>query len=245
MIDQHTKASFDTVLATALRVSQALDKLPTDRVGEIASQLVTQNVVTGLSISLLIHPVQRAGIPGLPATFTVADLPSLCILARGVVETYLTLFYLAVQPITAAEREFRLLWWDWHEVNERISSLDWIGSKAKKLETFRKRRNELRPKIAKHPCFPRLPDKLRTEFEKKRPPSDAVLMSKAQIAVASGVHPNQFRVVYKGLSQYAHAQPVASSGRFENRVYQDADGEHKYSVFLPAGFRADRPPARR
>ncbi|HEY1718816.1 MAG TPA: hypothetical protein VGH42_11075 [Verrucomicrobiae bacterium] len=211
MIDQDTRANFDTVLVTAIHVSQALEKLPTDRVGEIASHLVTQNVVTGLSISLLIHPLQRTGIPGLPATFTVTDLPSLCILTRGVVETYLTLFYLAIQPISIAEREFRLLWWDWHEVNERIWSLSRIGSKAKGLETFRKKRSELRPSITKHPNYSCLPDRLMQEFEQKRPPSDAVLMKKAEIAEAAGIHPDQFRVLYKSLSQYAHAQPVAVS----------------------------------
>ena len=209
--DQEAIADFESVLITAIRVSQGAANAPTNRVGEMASQLLTQNVITGLTIASLIQPAPRAGIPGVIENFTVTDLPSLSILTRGVVETYLVLFYLAVQSVRADEKEFRLLWWDWHEVNERISSLDWIGSKARKLETFRKSRSELRPKIAKHPCFPRLPDKLRTEFEKKRPPSDAVLMSKAKIAEASGVHLNQFRVVYKGLSQYAHAQPVAVS----------------------------------
>ncbi|NOX55519.1 MAG: hypothetical protein GXP27_14000, partial [Planctomycetes bacterium] len=34
-----------------------------------------------------------------------------------------------------------------------------------------------------------------------------------------------------------HAQPTpASSGRFIDRVFRDADGEHKYVVFVPAGY---------
>lgn len=147
----------------------------------------------------------------MPHSFTVADLPSLSILTRGVVETHLALFYIAVQPIAAAEREFRLLWWRWHEVNERIWSLNRIGSKAAKLETYGKRRNELRTSIAEHPNYSSLPSKLKKQFEQQQSPTDAVLLSKVQIAEAAGIHPDQFRVIYKSLSHYAHAQPVAVS----------------------------------
>jgi len=36
-------------------------------------------------------------------------------------------------------------------------------------------------------------------------------MKKVDIAKAAGIHPDQFRMLYKSLSQYAHAQPVAVS----------------------------------
>jgi Family of unknown function (DUF5677) len=206
-----TKADFDAVLATAIGVSQGTAELPTNRIGEIASQLLTQNVITSLTIDSLIHPTPRSGIPGLPHSFTVIDLPSLSILTRGVFETYLALFYVAVQPIAAAEREFRLLWWDWHEVNERIWSLNRIGSKTAKLETYEERRNELRARIAEHPNYSSLPAKLKKQFEQRQSPTEAVLLSKVQIAEAAGIHPDQFKVIYKSLSQYAHAQPVAVS----------------------------------
>lgn len=182
---------------------------PTNRIGVIASQLLAQNVITSLTIDWLIHPTPRSGFDGLPQTFTVTDLPSLCILTRGVIETYLALFYLAVQPTTPAEREFRLMWWDWHEVNERIWSLNRIGSKAAKLKTYGERRNELRSRIAKHPNYSSLPPKLKKQFERQQPPTDAVVLSKVEIAELAGLHSDQFRVVYKSLSQYSHAQPVA------------------------------------
>jgi predicted esterase len=35
-------------------------------------------------------------------------------------------------------------------------------------------------------------------------------------------------------------EPVAGHGRFVDRVYRDADGEHKYVVFEPAGYTPDR-----
>lgn len=38
----------------------------------------------------------------------------------------------------------------------------------------------------------------------------------------------------------AQAQPASSTGRFEDHVYRDGEGEHRYTVFLPAGYRADK-----
>lgn len=103
------------------------------------------------------------------------------------------------------------MWWDWHEVNEKIWSLNRIGSKAAKLETYGERRNELRASIAEHPNYSSLPPKLKKQFEHQQPPTDAVLLSKVQIAKAAGIHPDQFKVIYKSLSQYAHVQPVVVS----------------------------------
>lgn len=209
LLDVETRRTFDEVLATAIRVSQGSAGVPTNRVVELASQLLTQNVITSLTIASLVHPAPCSVIAGLPNDCRITDLPSLCILARGVVETYLTMFYVAVQPVAALEREFRLLWWDWHEVNERIWSLDQIGSKAKKLESYRKKQSELRSKIASHACYSLLPKTLRPDFERLKSPKDALLLSKTQIAEAAGIEPTQFRVLYKSLSEYAHAQPLA------------------------------------
>ena len=211
LLDDEITADFDSVLTTAIRISQGTAGIPTSRVTEMASQLLMQNVITSLTIDALVHPPPRLGISELPQSFTVTDLPSLCILTRGIVETYLTLFYIAVESVPAAEREFRLLWWDWHEVNERICALNWIGSKTKNLEPYGKKRNALRSRIAKHTNYSSLPKKLKNQFEQQKLPTDAVLLSKAQIAEIAGVHPVQFRVVYKSLSQYAHAQPIAIS----------------------------------
>ena len=210
-LDFETPSDFDAVLTTAIRVSQRAAGVPTNRVVELASQLLTQNVITSLTIASLVHPAPCSVIAGLPDGCRITDLPSLCILTRGVVETYLTMFYLAVQPVAAPEREFRLLWWDWHEVNERVWSLDQIGSKAKKLESYRKKRSELRSKIANHACYSHQSKTLRTDFERLKSPRDALLMSKTQIAEAAGIHTAQFRVLYKVLSEYAHAQPLAVS----------------------------------
>lgn len=211
LTDEETTSDFETVWLTAAKVSNGMINLPTDRKGMLASQLLSQSTVTATTISSLIRPIRRTGIPSFPPSFTIVDLPSLAILTRAIVETYLVHFYLAVESVSSQESEFRLLWWDWHEINERLWSLERIGSQHPKVNSFKKKRDELRKAVSGHTSFASLPNKLRDEFGRNWSPSDALLKSKAKIAEAAGIHTDQFRLVYKSLSQYAHAQPVAVS----------------------------------
>ncbi len=210
-LDDKTRTDFEIALKAAIRVSDGATGTRTNRATVIASQLLAQNAITGLTIASLIDPARMTNVPGLSPNCKVFDLPSLCILTRGLIEAYLTLFYIAVQPVTDDEREFRLLWWNWHEINERILPLQCIGSTNPKLEMYRKSKSELCSKLSNHPAYSSLPSKLRKEFESNKAPRDALLVQQSKIAEAAGIHPDQYRVVYKHCSEYAHAQPLAIS----------------------------------
>ena len=210
-LDNETRTDFGIALLAAIRVSDGAMGIRTSRAAVIASQLLAQNVITGLTIASLIDSTRRTNIPWLSTNCKVFDLSSLCILTRGLIEAYLTLFYIAVQPVNDEEREFRLLWWNWHEINERIWSLDCIGSTNPKLAIYKKRKSELNAKLSSHPAYSSLPSRLKKEFEQKESPRDALLMPKVKIAEAAGIHTGQYRYIYKHCSEYAHAQPLAVS----------------------------------
>lgn len=211
LLDDETRSDFEKVLSAAIHVSDGIMGIPTTRHIAVGSQLLVQNILTGISIASFVDPVTRANIPALPANSKVYDLSSLYILTRGLIEAYLALFYIAVEPIADSEREFRLLWWDWHEINERIWSLELIGSTNPKLNPYKKRKSELFLKVSNHAMYSILPTDLKNEFERGRRPRDASFLTKAKIAQAAGIHEDQFHVVYKWCSQYAHAQPLAVS----------------------------------
>lgn len=148
-LDDETRCDFEIALLAAVRVSDGAMGIQTSRSIAIASQLLAQNVITGFTIASLIDPVRRTNIPGLSTPCKMFDLSSLCILTRGLIEAYLTLFYIAVQPVANDVREFRLLWWNWHEINERILGLEYIGSANQKLGVYRKRKSELHAKLSR------------------------------------------------------------------------------------------------
>lgn len=204
-----TTSEFELVLATAAEVSFETSEKVASRTAVIASQLLSQAVITGTTINSLLRPARRMNVPGFNGEVEIIDLPSTAILARAIVELYLVHFYLAVDKVSSKEAEFRLLWWDWHEINERLWSLTKIGSRHPTISSMTQSRDRLRYIIHGHPCFRKLPKKLKDEFLQDRSPTDAVLMSKANIAEKAGIHPDQFRLTYKNLSQHAHAQPVA------------------------------------
>lgn len=206
-----TTAEFELVLTTAAQVSINTAGKAVPRVVSLASQLLSQAVVSGTTMSLLVRPGKRTNVPGFNEEVEIVDLPSTAVVARAIVELYLVHFYLAVDQISSEESDFRLLWWDWHEINERIWSLEKIGSLHPNLSQMKQSRARLRTIVSGHRLFPKLPAKLKREFEGGHSPTDAVLVSKAKIAQRSGIHPDQFRLTYKSLSQHAHAQPVAVS----------------------------------
>lgn len=211
LLDNETRNDFEKALSAAIRLSNGVMDTPATRSTAIASQLLAQNAITGLSIASFIDPVRKTNIPGLPSNSKVYDLSSLFILTRGLIEAYLTLFYIAVEPIADSKRDFRLLWWDWHEINERLWALERMGSTNAKLDIYRKSKGELISKISTHPEYSLLPPGLKKEFEKNKRPKEASFMTKAEIAETAGIHPNQFQVIYKLCSQYTHAQPLAVS----------------------------------
>lgn len=216
LADAESDRDFHIALHNIVAVSNSMNDKDTDRVGMLSSQLLLQCAITGVTIGSLIRPVSHQGFGDLPKQFTVVDIPSLAILTRGVLETFLVHHHVCVQQVSAEEREYRLLWWDWHEVSELINSLEGIGSKVPKLSLLKKRRDKLKISLKNHPWHGRQSStkhgkSLLDDFTKNKPPKDAFLATKSEMAKASGIHPTQHGIIYKSLSQYAHAQPVAVS----------------------------------
>ncbi len=217
---------FNIALANGLRVAQKCVRIQTDKVGKIADQLHSRNVITALTVKFIINPPARVGYPGMPPSFSVWDLPSLCVLSRCLLETYLTMFYLCVESVSAEERDFRLLWWGWHETAERVRLAETYGSFNPGLPNERKDRDALHGRITAHAFFlQQTPQKRRLiEAKLKTYGKGALLASKSQIAVAAGIHVDQYRHAYDYLSQFAHALPLA------NRA---VDGFTPDRLFLP------------
>ena len=203
---------FNIALANGLRVAKRCTNLETDRVGKIADQFHSKNIITSLTVKFIINPPARVGYPGMPPSFTAWDLPSLCVLSRCLLETYLTMFYLCVDSVSAEERDFRLLWWDWHETAERVRLAETYGSLDPRLPGEREARGRLCGRITGHAFFLQQTPQRRRQIEAKLKTDrkEALLTSKSQIAVAAGIHIDQYRHAYDYLSQFAHALPLAN-----------------------------------
>ena len=199
---ENAKGNFVRILSIAIRAKNKADGSSVDRQGIIADTLLLRNILTGLTIHQVLHPSAIGELPKL----LVPDFASVAVLARTILESYLAMHCMAVRSFLPNEREIRLLWWDWHEVNERIRTRDNIKSKLAKL--LDKTKTELAGKIRSHAAYEMIPKKLREGFEKGRPPTKSLFESNALIAKHAGIRMEHFDVQYQFLSSVAHSQPV-------------------------------------
>jgi hypothetical protein len=206
-----SKRDFNVVLEAGLRVSVASKGVEVDEAGLIADKLLARNVTTAFTIQMIINPPVRTGGSGMPEKFQIWDMSSLCVLARGIIETYLALAYMIRETESPDGRGFRLLWWNWHENNERLWLLQVHGSKNPEVNNIRSRRDEAARKILNCKQYGSLSTQLKKKFGKGDGLAPALLESNLEIAKAAGIHPSQFKIAYKYLSQFAHSQPMAIS----------------------------------
>lgn len=204
---EEMKSDFLHVLRVALEAKNVADGTKTDRRGEIADTLLLRNILTGMTISQALQPLSINGFPKLIAP----DFASIAVLARTILETSLAMFSLSIQQYANEEINLRLMWWDWHEVNERLRALEIIRSKRPELKALKERKADLAKKISSHICFKNIPEELRKPFAKGKPPRDALWESNREIAESSGILREHFEGQYQFLSAAAHSQPVIVS----------------------------------
>lgn len=199
---ESAKCDFVRILSIAIRAKNEADGTSINRQGIIADTLLLRNILTGLTIHQVLHPSAIGELPKL----SVPDFASVAVLARTILESYLAMHCMAVRSFSSDEREIRWLWWDWHEVNERIRTRDNIKSTRAKL--LDKTKQELANKIRLHVAYGKIPKKLRKEFEDGEPPKKSLFESNALIAKHAGIRMEHFDVQYQFLSSVAHSQPV-------------------------------------
>ena len=204
---ENLKSDFLHVLRIAIDAKNIAAETKTDRRGEIADTLLLRNVLTGLTISQALQTSSENGLPKLISP----DFASVAVLSRTILETFLAMFNIAIREFRSDEAGLRLLWWDWHEVNEKIRALQTIRSRHSILTVLKNRRSVLSKTIAGHPYFGLIPKQLCKGFCKDEAPRQAMWESNRAIAVEAGILPEHFDVQYQFLSAVAHSQPMIVS----------------------------------
>lgn len=198
------KAEFRHVIQVAIAAKNAAANTQTDRPGDIADVLALRNILAAISINQLLEPTAVAGIPALSSP----DPLSISVLVRSIAETHLTLYGVACLAVPTEESELRLLWWDWHELNERIRTRDMVKSQKPGVEKWDNEKTVLAQRISSHPAFAKLPDDLKSWFNKGERPRRATFETTRKLAEVAGIHPERFESLYQVTSAAAHAEPT-------------------------------------
>lgn len=196
--------AFEHVLTIAVMAKDAGQGVDCDRRGAIADTLLLRGILTGFSIRQLLNPESVIGNPKLAHP----DFASISVLARSVMEAFLTLQNLALTARPQEEVDLRLLWWDWHRVNEQVRARDNIGSTNPFLVSRNQEKSELRAKISAYAMRHKIPAELERQFSAGKRPTRPLFEKWREIASEAGIDGCHFDAQYQMLSAVAHSDPL-------------------------------------
>jgi len=144
------------------------------------------------------------------------DLSSTCALARALIESYDSLFYVAVDSITDEEREFRFLLWELHAEERRENKLNLIGSKHPRLLEITKEIETLRERVLGHDYYDKLDKNIKTKISNKRTP--AFYLSHSERNKRASINHDYYNSCIMFLSSHVHTLPFSIQQLVEFRA---------------------------
>ena len=138
----------DLLISHGMRISFGLANKPAPLDREFYSDRIFSKL---LSHAITLRRIVPTGLtPKKEGDTELWDISSTCALARALIESYDSLFYVAVDNITDEEREFRFLLWELHAEERREKKLNLIGSKNPRLIEITKDIETLRQRVLGH-----------------------------------------------------------------------------------------------
>lgn len=199
---------FLTLLDLTYDVAQALKgKKPADPRLLDCEQLAIKLFMHSASIYWLSQGT-RAPVPtALPSGTDFCDFPSVAVLTRAVLETYLNLFEVFFEPITDDEREFRYQIWLLSGFAVREMHVPTDPSLAQRVARSQSDIQDIRSKLSATPRFQRSSEKTQRRLLKgKRPPRKWTV-----VAEAAGFGEKTIRMMYAYYSGYVHADGLSGA----------------------------------
>jgi hypothetical protein len=135
------------------------------------------------------------------------DVASGCAVARALIEAYDALAYIGVHQVDPSEREFRVLLWELHDQQRRLSMLEKIGSVDPRVSGIRERVAELSARLTSHAFYSNVSKEVRGKVARGEAPP--VHLSQRELNAASGIDHEYYIAATMFLSQYVHTYPLS------------------------------------
>jgi hypothetical protein len=197
---------FDAVLEHGRAAAAALNGL----------QVAAPHVGYGAQIfvKLLSHCValrRLAPDPGQQAPQALWDLPSMCSVARCVIEAHDTFEYIAGHGVSELERGFRIRLWELHDATRRLQILASLGAAAPAVAAIRADAARLQLALEAHEFLAAMPDvtqaALRLRLRRNDPPD--FHLTRRQRCEISGVDADWHKAITLQLSQHVQTLPFS------------------------------------
>lgn len=197
---------FDAVLEHGKAAAAALNGLPPSAPhvsygGQIFVKLLSHSLALR---RLMPDPTQQP-------PRDLAELPSLCALARCVIEAHDAFEYIAGHPVTDSERSFRIRLWELHDATRRLKILGGVGSTDPAVTGILADAARLQLALEAHDYMASLPAvpqaELRLRLRRSDPPD--FHQSRRQRCEMSGVDADWHKAINLQLTQHVLTLPFS------------------------------------
>lgn len=193
---------YDALISHARAISDRLVGRPIEQKSlSYSDAIYTKVICHGISLRKL--------SPSLDSTQTseLWDVASACAVARALIEAYDALAYIGVHQVEPPEREFRVLLWELHDQQRRLTMLEKIGSADPRVADVRRCVGELTAKLTTHSFYATASKEFRGKVTRGEAP--AVHLSQRDLNAASGINHEYYIAATMWLSQYVHTFPLS------------------------------------
>ena len=195
---------FDAILAHACALSNRLTgRIVAEKHRSYAETIFTKLICHALSLRKL-SPTLEVTSP-----VELLDIGAACSVARTLIEAFDALAYIGLHTISMSEREMRILAWELHDQEHRLTMLEDIGAKGPDVDQVRTSAQRLHDMVRVHPFYWELPSDVRGKIDKGKTPH--YLRSREDRNLSSGINHDYYTSVTMFLSQYVHTLPFALS----------------------------------
>lgn len=202
--DRYSKLlrEYDALISHARAIS---DQLVGSRIEQkslaYSNAIYTKLICHGISLRKLSPTLDSV------QTSELWDVASACAIARALIEAYDALAYIGVHQVEASEREFRVLLWELHDQQRRLTMLEKIGSIDPRVGDIRTRVGELSARLIAHPFYANAAKTVRGKVARGEAPP--VHLSQRDLNAASGINHEYYITATMFLSQYVHTYPLS------------------------------------
>ena len=202
-------AEYDALISHAMALSHRLTGRPIgERNLSYVDTIFTKLICHGISLRRL--------CPTLDAIRNdeLWDLPSACAVGRSLIEAYDALAYIGSSQLSPSEREFRILLWDAHDQERRLTMLEKIGSTDSRVNEIRQKAAALSEQIKSHNCYVNGSKNLQARVTR----GESFRLTQRELNVVNGVDHDFYVAATMFLSQYVHTFPFSIHQLMESRA---------------------------
>lgn len=118
---------------------------------------------------------------------------------------YCTMYYIALDHVSAEERDLRILLADYHAKKNRVNWLNALGLSPAELPQLEKEVGAQRADLETHRCLPTTKKEREAVLDGKKP----LLRSNTEICKKAGIERKYYKPHFDYLSNYTHGYPIS------------------------------------